>query len=85
MFRVTIYGIVAYAFWLTFTDMSGYFKTQAPSEPFSKNRVESVTFLVENSDIKLKPIIEHLTATNINVTQCEAEEDCNQSLLAASE
>ncbi|AQS36701.1 hypothetical protein Sps_01535 [Shewanella psychrophila] len=100
MFRVTIYSIVAYAFWLTFSDMSDYFNTQAHSDNFSKNQVETVIFPIENSDrensgleknnldksnMRLKTMLTQVTASNVNIIQCEDEEDCGLSLLVAAE
>ncbi|BAJ02626.1 hypothetical protein [Shewanella violacea] len=81
MFRFTIYSIVAYAFWLTFSDMSGYFDHHQSSE----NHTETVTSLIEHSDTKLNKPFTQLVATNIRVTQCQEGADCGLNLLVITE
>lgn len=85
MFRVTIYSIVAYAFFITFSDSSSYFDTQVKAE-HSKVNHQFLAFKesrANDSDIESTQAL--LTRENIVMEACEHGKVCDSTLLASSQ
>ncbi|QYK02970.1 hypothetical protein [Shewanella psychrotolerans] len=72
MFRFTIYSIVAYAFWLTFIDVSNYFEQSTGSSWLSDLKSSWVD---ENDDSAPKQDFSQLNAT-LTTDNCEMNHNC---------
>ncbi|QYJ87641.1 hypothetical protein K0I73_08125 [Shewanella mesophila] len=72
MFRVTIYSIIAYAFWLTFVDVSDYFEQGTGSNWLSD--IKSA-WIDEQSDSIPNQELSQLKVT-LTADNCETNQNC---------
>ncbi|QLE85293.1 hypothetical protein FLM48_09460 [Shewanella sp. Scap07] len=57
MFRVTIYAICAYAFWLTFVDVSAFFEPEENSTEEVESAYQTEAYAKQSTQLQPEPVI----------------------------
>lgn len=78
MFRFTMYSIVAYAFWLTFVDVSTYLEQETDNSWLTNIKQEWASFKQDQQPVDVSSI-------SVQYDDCEARNSCNDQSVPVGE